>query len=402
VTKALTDRYIAGLRGRPDKLNVFDRHTRGLVLRVGVRTKTWFFSYRNGGATQWLKLGEYPSLKLADARDRAEEQRGLLGQHLDPVKEREKARTPPEPPPTAPVFTFADFVPIFVQAQRDSGVETWEKQESNIKRYLLPAWGPLPLRDIGRAQIADLLDTVAGKGLSVGVNRLQALISRIFTIALDRGKVDAHPAARMLKRFEERPRDRVLTDAEVRALWSGLDAQPGAASDAIRLRLLLGQRGEETAGMLWSEIDLDIAHWSLPAERTKTGRPHVLALPSLALAIIKRRRKLVADDEPHVFPDLSLGGGDHRALGTLHGGSYTWKDLRRTCRTRLAELGFSEEVADRVLNHAQKSTVSRRHYNQHRYLPEITQALEAWDRELKRILANEPKSKKVVSIRRRR
>ena len=55
--------------------------------------------------------------------------------------------------------------------------------------------------------------------MTVGVNRIQAVISRLFTVALDRSLVDAHPAARMIKRFQERPSDRVLTDIELRALW---------------------------------------------------------------------------------------------------------------------------------------------------------------------------------------
>ena len=91
----------------------------------------------------------------------------------------------------------------------------------------------------------------------------------MFTVALDRHLVDAHPAARVIKRFSENPRDRVLSDDELRRLWAGLDAQPGAASDAMRLRLLLGQRGAETAGMLWDELDLETATWTLPRPRTK-------------------------------------------------------------------------------------------------------------------------------------
>jgi integrase len=122
-------------------------------------------------------------------------------------------------------------------------------EEGKIKRHLLPAWGSLPLKAITRTQVAELLDTVASKGLKSGTNRIQAVISRMFTVALNRGLIEAHPAARLIKRLTEQARDRVLTDEEIRALWTGLDAQPGAASDAVRLRLLLGQRGQETAGM---------------------------------------------------------------------------------------------------------------------------------------------------------
>jgi hypothetical protein len=65
--------------------------------------------------------------------------------------------------------------------------------------------------------VAALLDRLAAGGMTVGVNRLQALVSRMFTVALDRGYVDAHPAARMLKRFAEAPRERVLSDDKLRA-----------------------------------------------------------------------------------------------------------------------------------------------------------------------------------------
>jgi integrase len=238
--------------------------------------------------------------------------------------------------------------------------------------------------------------------MTVGVNRIQALISRIFTVALDRSLVDNNPAHRIIKRFSEQPRERVLTDAELRTLWKGLDAQPGEASDAIRLRLLLGQRGEETSDALWNELELEAATWSLPNTRTKNKRAHVVALPPAALAILKRRREAVPKDAPRVFPTLDLTGDEHKALNAIHNGAYEWTDLRRTVATRLAGLGFDETTIGRVLNHA-RYTVTGKHYNQHVYVEEIRQALTAWDRELQRILADKPKSKtNVLPMRRRR
>ncbi len=234
------------------------------------------------------------------------------------------------------MFTFAAFVPAFVAFQKGRK-RRWEDDRQMINRHILPAWGPLELSAITRKHVHELLDTATGKGLTIGVNRLQALISRIFTVALDRGLIEAHPAARVLKRFSETPRSRTLTDDELRALWQGLDAQPGAASDAVRLRLLLGQRGAETAGMLWAEIDLEAARWSLPGSRTKNRRPHVVALPALALAtLVARRLATAAADETRVFPDLSLQGEAHKALASIAGGAYRWTDLRRTVATRIA------------------------------------------------------------------
>jgi integrase len=178
-------------------------------------------------------------------------------------------------------------------------------------------------------------------------------------------------------------------------LCAALEAAETAASDAVWLRLLLGQRGEETAGMLWAELDLTTGVWSLDGQRTKNKRPHVVALPPAALAIVNRRRTVVGDDDPRVFPGLSLTAPEHKALSAIHGGAYQWTDLRRTVATRLAGLGFDETTIGRVLNHARYG-VTGKHYNQHAYLEEIRRALLAWNVELDRILANKPKPKATV------
>jgi integrase len=396
MTKNLVDRFVAGVQSATRE-NYFDTKVRGLVLRVGPRAKSWYFTYRLAGKpTQWLKLGDYPSVSLAEARKLAGEQRKAVDvDGIDPAAEKRTLPPAPEPEPVpAPAFTFADFVPVYLAFQRGR-VKTWQSDRSKIARWLLPAWGSLPLREITRTHVHEVLDTAAGRGLSVGVNRLQALISRLFTVAVDRGLVEAHPAARMIKRFAETARARTLTDDEIRALWGGLDAHPGAAADAIRLRLLLGQRGGETVGMRWTEVDLDAATWSLPAARTKNRRPHVVALPPAALAVLVRRRAEVPDDEPRAFPRLTLESDDHRALSVLHGGAYTWTDLRRTVATRLAGLGFDETTIGRTLNHARVS-VTAKHYVQHGYVDEVRRALDAWDRELDAIVKNQRRPRKLL------
>ncbi len=398
MTKNLTDRFVAGVRPGIRK-DVFDMHTRGLVLRVSQKSKTWYFTYRNGGPSQWLRLGEYPAVTLAGARVQATAERKALDvDRLDPVTERRKLAIEPEPPPRA--LTFADFVATYVAFQKGRTKE-WEDEKSKIDRHLLPAWGSLPLREITRTHVHELLDTLAGKGLTTGVNRVQAVVSRMFTVALDRSLIDAHPAARLIKRFTETPRDRVLTDGEIRALWAGLDARPGAASDALRLRLLLGQRGGEVAGMLWSEVDLDAALWLLPALRTKNRKPHSVPLPSESLKLLKRRRAQVPADEPRVFPALTLTGKDHKALADIHAGSFEWIDLRRTLVTKLSALGFDETTRGRVLNHA-KFGVTDKHYNVHEYDTEKRRALTAWEDELQRILNNTKRRKsRVLTMRQR-
>lgn len=403
-TKTLTDRFVAGTRNRSTtRQNYFDTKVKGLTLRASPRSaKTWSFVYRfQGKPSQWLALGTYPAMGLAEARKAALERRHLIDvDGRDPIAEQRAADAAALQPAPA-VFTFSDLVTLYLRFAK-ARKKTWRDDAQKIQKYLVPAWGTQPLRSIARAHVHELLDTLVAKGMTTGVNRVQAVISRMFTIALDRSLIDAHPATRMLKRQRERPRERVLTDDELRALWAGLDDISGMASDALRLRLLLGQRiGEELMPMRWDEVNLEVAVWVIPRERTKNQKqPHTVPLPPSALAILQRRRQEIPESEPRVFPGLTRFDDSYRALSELRTG-YEWTDLRRTIATRLAALGFGETTIGRVLNHA-RYTVTARHYNQHAYDSEKRQALEAWDRELQRIVQHQQKAKAaVVSIGRR-
>lgn len=398
----MTDRSVAGLRSTTRQTH-FDQNVRGLALRVGAKTRTWYFTYRNGGPTEWLRLGDYPALGLAAARTAAKTARRQLDHGTDPAVERRTPPPLPEPVPEPPrAYTFGDFMPTFVQLQRQQNVRGWRSNQGQIERHLIPEWRDRPLDAIKRKDVQEMLDRVTAKGLTGGVNRLQALISRIFTLALDQGKVEAHPAARIIKRFADNPRDRVLSDDEIRALWAALEARPGPASDAIKLRLLLGQRGGETAYIQWSEVDLEAALWTIPRARTKNRKAaHPVPLPATALRLLTARRKAAPANEPHVFAGLSLSGDEHRELGAIHHGTYEWKDLRRTVATRLADLGVEEALIGRVLNHA-KYTITAKHYNKHAYVDEMRDALVRWDAELHRILTKKPKARsRVLSMRSR-
>lgn len=395
----LTDRSIPALAPAA-RTAYYDTHTRGLVLRIGgptrrsdSRARAWYFVYRNGAAPEWLALGTYPALSLKEARDRAKAERRRLDDGIDPAVAR---RTPPPEPAT--VYTFARFVPVFVAFQKGR-IKEWKSDANKIRRYLAPVWNDRELKSLTRADIHERLDALTARGLTVGVNRIQALISRIFTVALDRNLIEHHPAARIIRRFPEQPSDRVLSDDELRALWAALDARPGPASDVIRLRLLLGQRGGETAGMRWSEIDLKAGVWALPRPRTKNKQPHTIGLPPLSLGILTARRAACAEDEPRVFPGAACNARQHNNLAVIHGGAYTWKDLRRTMGTHLGNLGYEDGFIGRVLNH-KKQTVTGKHYNHARYLEAIRAALLEWDQELGRILRNEPTQRgRVVPMR---
>lgn len=193
----------------------------------------------------------------------------------------------------------------------------------------------------------------------------------------------------------EKPRERVLADDEIKTFWHSLDSLDIYPATRLALRLILttGQRPGEVAGMRWDEINGD--WWTVPAERMKNAVEHKVPLLGTALDLLNEAREVLGGEE-YVFPSSRNGGKKPitvRSLArsvTRHHAETEIKtpfvphDLRRTVRTRLAELGVDDVVAEKVLGHQLQGIL--RVYNQHAYAQEKRSALLAWDRRLRGIL----------------
>ena len=217
----------------------------------------------------------------------------------------------------------------------------------------------------------------------------------MWNVAIDRGHVAVNPCYRMSKVAPERARRTVLSDDELRELWAALDAQPGNAADAIRLRLLTGQRGGEVHSMAWPDVDVQAGMWEIPPEDSKSGRPHRVPLSKPARATLQRRLDARETGELRVFPRFYHQRKDLRAMGAIHNGAYRWHDLRRSVASRLAALGVPEGKISRVLGHAQRG-VTATVYNQYQYDDEKRRALNKWARELMALVSDKPGADVVV------
>jgi integrase len=276
--------------------------------------------------------------------------------------------------------------------------QTWQDDQWRFDRYLRPAWGSRLVDSITRRDVHALLDKIVAEGKPTQANRMKALISKLFSFAVDRELVETNPCYRMRPPAAERPRTRVCTDAELQTLWRALEAEPGPAADAVRLRLLTGQRGAEVHAMRWADIDRAAKVWMVPAEDAKNAQAHAVPLSLPAAAILTARWEADGDPTRHVFPGLYHQRKDLRALAAIHNGAYRWHDLRRVVASRLAGLGIAEEVIGRVLNH-KKRGITATVYNVHRYDDEKRRALDLWARELARIVSGAARpAAKVVAI----
>jgi integrase len=161
----------------------------------------------------------------------------------------------------------------------------------------------------------------------------------------------------------------------------------------VQLLIVTGQRESEVAKMRWEHLDLEREEWRLPAELTKTGRGHVVPLSPLALEILG---SMEHKDAGFVFPSQRPGSknavtGFSKIKRRLDKQSrvtgWRYHDLRRTLATGMQRLGVRLEVTEAVLNHVSGSRAGIVGvYQRHEYGPEKRQALDAWGREVERII----------------
>ena len=253
----------------------------------------------------------------------------------------------------------------------------------------LRGWHDVQIADITRADIKELLRLKA-RGLERGIaaNRLLALISKIFTWALDEEIIDASPALRLKRPAEEIERERVLSADEIKKLWPAFDAIGYPWGALYKLMLCTAQRRGEVASMKWSQISDD--GWRLPASNAKTKVGHSVPLSSLARETLAG----VPEIGEYVFrarADAPLQGWSRakRRLDQLVTLGEPWQveDTRRTAATHMRSIGVDRIVVSKVLNHAESGITKV--YDRWAADPEKAEAMERWANRLREIVGRD-------------
>ena len=279
-----------------------------------------------------------------------------------------------------------------------SKTPTAKERRRLVEKDALKPWGKKKVADITRRDAVLLLDRVRDRA-PITANRLQGVLVRMFNFASERGIIEHSPLIGM-RRPKEKARSRVLTDDEITKLWTALDLENKkfdiyrVTKLALKMILLTGQRPGEVTGMTWAEIDEEEQIWNIPAGRMKNSEAHRVPLCSMALDVIEQAKMFSADCD-YVFrsshkPEKPVSRRAVAKAVNRHWlemkikKAFTPHDLRRTLRTKLAELGVNDVVAERVLGHKLQGMAAV--YNRHAYDVEKRQALQIWDQRLKEIL----------------
>lgn len=366
----------------------------GLRIVVGKRSKSFVYRYHSPKTDKprKLNLGRYPQTSLADARTKVVEAKELLGQKIDPADIILGARQALADSPT--VKEVAEDYLARVASRKRSGGE----DRRYVEKELVPVLGNYRIAMVERRQIVAMVDDLAERAPTSSRNLL--IYTRlVFQHALERGLIDHNPCSDIRSKFTANARQRVLTDAEIREFWSGVEALEiaPAIKGVLKLCLVTGQRHGEVRQMKWTDLDGD--WWTIPAEISKNKLAHRVPLTPSALAIIETAREKRGDN-PFVFAgkeaEKPLGRSSanqalRRGTDTLELEDFTIHDLRRTAASNMAAIGVPHLVIGQVLNHAERGVTAV--YDRHSYDPEKRIALSKWDARLNEILGNTPKRK---------
>jgi integrase len=404
MSRALTDATVRNIQApSTGRIEISDPACRGLELRItstGAKTFAFRFRDRHSKRVERITIGRYPDVMLRDARLRADELR----------RETAAGRNPAIHKREAPARTFAALADRYLVEHARRFKRSADQDERNLRLHILPRWGGHDYAGIGRADVIALAEKLATAGKPILANRVQALVSSIFSFAVDAALLPANPCLRLRKRGQEKAKTRTLSDEEIRTLWHHAVEPPvsRAVGLALRLVLLTGCRPSEVAGMTTAELEISGAgkakSWTVPAARSKNGRRHHVPLPPLAGEQIAEALAL-ANGDTAVFPSRAGKVAGHalavamaRIGAAIGAGDWpTPHDLRRTCATRLAAAGVPAEDVRAVLNHA-RADVTGKHYDLYDRAKEKRAALTRWAQIVTAILAPTP-ADNVVALR---
>jgi integrase len=371
--------------GKADAI-IFDDDVPGLGVRFQGRTPRWIVQYRVNSRNRRVTLGPVKAIELKEARKYA-------GKILADARDGKDTQAEREQTKARAGQTLGALLERYIRqyAEREQGPRTLVE----TLRYLRRDWQPLhaiPLAALTRADIANHAQELAARAPTAGKRALTHLKGAL-TWGLKQGAIETNPALAVEVGGREKPRDRVLTPAELALLWQVADPATDYGH-ILHLLLLTGQRRDEVGGMAWSEIDTDKALWTLPGARTKNGRTHEVPLSRQALAVL-------ASVNRRGGRDLLFG----RGAGAFSGWSKSkehldkraplpaWRlhDIRHSVSTHMHEIGIPPHIVEAVINHVSghKGGVAGR-YNHAQYREQKSAALQRWGDWLEGVAKGEP------------
>jgi len=351
-------------------------------------SRWWRWDYRRPvtGKRNTLSLGTYPEVSLADARGRQAEARRLLASGIDPGEHRKAAKV-------AGVEKAANSFEVVTREWlgKQKWVESYRcKVAAWMDNDVFPWIGGRPVAELTAPDFLRVARRIEERGAIESAHRIMQNCGQVMRYAVATGRADRNPVADLrgaLAPPAERHHAAITDPRELGGLLRAIDAYSGDATTraALRLAPLVFVRPGELRHAEWSEIDLDVGEWNIPAHKMKMREPHLVPLSSQAVAILRDLQPLTGHRQ-YVFPGgrspkrplsdnaltaaLRRMGFDKETM-TAHG-------FRATARTLLDEvLGWRPDLIEHQLAHAVRDPNGRA-YNRTSHSAERRKMMQAW------------------------
>jgi integrase len=382
---------------------VFADQPKGLAVRLdataeadSLEGKSYLIQYRVNGVKRRMPIGACSSISLADAIKTAKGYLGDVSRDRDPFVERQEAKRQQ----ARDAYTFNTLLGDWAELHLKTRRASYAQKAPHVVRQVFKKLLDQPATAIDRRAIVAALDAYAKQAPHVA-RAAKAYASAAWGWAIARGTLDVNPFLK-LPVAETTKRDRVLKNDEIQRVWRATE-RPGVFNAVVRLLVLTGQRREEVAGMEWSELAPDLSVWTIPGERAKNGKAHVVPLSKQAREMIAVQPRGAALVFPGMRGDSPFNGWSRpkRALDRASSvAGWVLHDLRRTVATNLQKLGVRLEVTEAVLNHVGGSRAGIVGiYQRHEWADEKRVALQAWADRLDAIVEGMVEPSNVVALR---
>ena len=386
-TCSFTHRWIDTVKA-PEKgqTDYFDERTTGLGLRISsAGRKSWFVMYRHAGRLRRYTIGTYPSLGLADAKERAKELLNDAAKGNDPAADKQISREAP---------TFGEIAGQYIELYAKPNKRSWKEDQRILDYDLLPKWKNVKAHEIKRRDVIVLLDKMVLRA-PIQANRTLALIRKLFNWAISRDLVEANPCSAVKMPAKENQKDRVLTEDEIQIFWREIEGSSMSELTrlCLQLQLVTAQRKGEIVITEWVDMDLNTGWWTIPAKKAKNKLSHRVPLSPLAMQLLERVKALSGSSK-WLFPSTQTENAmlntsiDHalrRNQSRFGIPTFTPHDLRRTAASHMTGLGISRLTVSKILNHVESGITAV--YDRHSYDQEKRDALNLWAEKIASIIA---------------
>lgn len=359
----------------------------GLQMRVRSNgSKLWNFNYIQPVTKKRVNmgLGTFPEVSLALARKRTVEARELVAQGLDPKEKRDAERNAKK---AATEHTFENISSAWFELKKDSVTQAYaEDIWRSLTLHIFPDLGTSPISTISAPQVINLLRPLETKGSLETVKRLTQRLNEIMTYGVNSGLIHANPLSGIRSVFKKPKKKNMaaLPPDELKELMVAIAnaSIKRTTRCLIEWQLHTMTRPVEAATTRWADIDIEKKTWTIPAERMKKRRTHIIPLTEQAIALLEaikpysgsRAYVFPADRDPRTHCNSQTANMALKRMGFE--GRLVSHGMRSMASTILNERRWDPELIEVALAHVDKDGV-RSTYNRAEYI-ELRREMMAW------------------------